>query len=78
MPATRKTATEEDRGENNKDPGDWLIEQSIARQVARGREGAGGVRNAEKDDNIVEKDAMVSQLKTRSLKSSVVLPHKAF
>ena len=27
-PATRKTATEEDRGEDNKDP-DWLIEQSI-------------------------------------------------
>ena len=29
LPATRKTATEEDRGEDNKDP-DWLIEQSIA------------------------------------------------
>ena len=35
LPATRKTATEEDRGEDNKDP-DWLIEQSIARQVAGG------------------------------------------
>ena len=35
LPATRKTATEEDRGEGNKDP-DWLIEQSIARQVAGG------------------------------------------
>ena len=34
-PATRKTATEEDRGEDNKDP-DWLIEQSIVRQVAGG------------------------------------------
>ena len=33
--ATRKTVTEEDRGENNKDP-DWLIEQSIVRQVAGG------------------------------------------
>ena len=33
LPATRKT--EEDRGEYNKDP-DWLIEQSIARQVAGG------------------------------------------
>ena len=32
---TRKTATEEDRGEDNKDS-DWLIEQSIARQVVRG------------------------------------------
>ena len=31
---THKTATEEDRGEVNKDP-DWLIEQSIARQVAQ-------------------------------------------
>ena len=35
LPATRKTAAEEDRGEDNKDP-DWLIEQSIARQVAGG------------------------------------------
>ena len=35
LTATRKTATEEDRGEDNKDP-DWLIEQSIARQVAGG------------------------------------------
>ena len=35
LPATRKTATEEDRGEDNKDS-DWLIEQSIARQVAGG------------------------------------------
>ena len=26
LPATRKTSTEEDRGENNKDP-DWLMEQ---------------------------------------------------
>ena len=34
-PATHQTATEEDRGEDNKDP-DWLIEQSIARQVAGG------------------------------------------
>ena len=33
-PRTRKTATEEDRGEDNKGP-DWLIKQSIARQVAR-------------------------------------------
>ena len=33
LPVTRKTATEEDQGEDNKDP-DWLIEQSIARQVA--------------------------------------------
>ena len=32
---TQETATEEDRGEDNKDP-DWLIEQSIARQVAGG------------------------------------------
>ena len=31
----RKTATEEDRGEDNKDS-DWLIEQSIARQVDGG------------------------------------------
>ena len=35
LPTTRKNATEEDRGEDNKDP-DWLIEQSIARQVAGG------------------------------------------
>ena len=35
LPATHKTATKEDRGEDNKDP-DWLIEQSIARQVAQG------------------------------------------
>ena len=35
LSATRKTATEEDRGEYNKDS-DSLIEQSIARQVARG------------------------------------------
>ena len=35
LPATRKTAAEEDRGEDNKDP-DWLIEQSIVRQVAGG------------------------------------------
>ena len=35
LEATRKTATEEDQGEDNKDP-DWLIEQSIARQVAGG------------------------------------------
>ena len=35
LPATRKPATEEDRGEDNKDP-DWLIEQSIVRQVGRG------------------------------------------
>ena len=35
LSATRKTATEEDRGEYNKDP-DSLIKQSIARQVARG------------------------------------------
>ena len=35
MPATRKTVTKEDRGEDNKDP-DWLIEQSIVRQVAGG------------------------------------------
>ena len=32
---THKTATEEDRGEDNKDP-DWLIEQSTVRQVAGG------------------------------------------
>ena len=38
LPATCKTATEEDRGEDNKDP-DWLIEQSIARQVSRGEGG---------------------------------------
>ena len=30
-----QTATEEDRGEYNKDP-DWLIKQSVVRQVARG------------------------------------------
>ena len=49
LSATRKTATEEDRGEDNKDP-DWFIEQSIARQIARR-----GVtlRNAEKVDKIV-------------------------
>ena len=41
LPATRKTAIEEDRGEDNKDP-DWLSEQSIARQVAREGEGGGG------------------------------------
>ena len=35
LPATRKTVTEEDRGEDNKDP-DWLVEQSIVRQVAGG------------------------------------------
>ena len=35
LQATHKTATEEDRGEDNKDP-DWLMEQSIARQVAGG------------------------------------------
>ena len=35
LPATRRPATEEDRGEDNKDP-DWLIEQSITRQVAGG------------------------------------------
>ena len=35
LPATRKTVTEEDRGEDNKDP-DWLFKQSIARQVAQG------------------------------------------
>ena len=40
LPATRKTATEEGRGEDNKDL-DWLIEQSIARQIAR--VGGGGV-----------------------------------
>ena len=34
LPATCKTTTDEDRGEDNMDP-DWLIEQSIARQVAR-------------------------------------------
>ena len=35
LPATRKTATVGDRGEDNKDP-DWLIGQSIVRQVAGG------------------------------------------
>ena len=35
LPATRKPATEEDQGEDDKDS-DWLIEQSIARQVAGG------------------------------------------
>ena len=35
LPATHKTVTEEEQGEDNKDP-DWLIEQSIARQVAGG------------------------------------------
>ena len=29
----QQPATDEDRGDNNKDP-DWLIEQSIERQVA--------------------------------------------
>ena len=35
LPATRKTATDEDRGDDNEDR-DWLLEQSIARQVAGG------------------------------------------
>ena len=35
LPATRKPATEEDRGEDNNDP-DWLIEQSIARRQVTG------------------------------------------
>ena len=39
LPATRKTATEEDRGEDNKDP-DWLIEQKVHGGVT--------LRNAEK------------------------------
>ena len=43
---TRKTATEEDRGEDNKDP-DWLIEQSTARQVDV------TLRNVEKVDKSV-------------------------
>ena len=47
-PATHKTATEEDRGEDNKNP-DWLIEESIERQVARGIK----LRNAVKVDKIV-------------------------
>ena len=42
LPATRKPVTEEDRGEDNKGP-DWLIEQGIVKQVARGGgPGAGG------------------------------------
>ena len=49
LPATHKTATEEDRGEDS----DWLIGQSIARQVARGEGGGVTVRNAEKVDKIV-------------------------
>ena len=58
LPVTRKTATEEDRGEDNKDP-DWLIKQSIARQVAV--VGWGGVRgatlrNAEKVDKSLRKE----------------------
>ena len=32
---THKTVNKEDQGEDNKDP-DWLIKQSIARQVAGG------------------------------------------
>ena len=35
LPATRKTATEEDRGEDNKDP-DWLIEQSVWDKLLEG------------------------------------------
>ena len=34
LPATHETATEEDWGEDNKDP-DWLIKQSIANLVPR-------------------------------------------
>ena len=44
-----QNATEEDRGEDNKDS-DWLIEQNIARQVARGDV---TLRNVEKVDKIV-------------------------
>ena len=40
LPATRRTAIEENRGEDNKDP-DWLIERSIA------------LRNVEKVDKSV-------------------------
>ena len=48
-----------DQGENIKDP-DWLIEQSIARQVARG-----GVtlRNDEKGDKIVSVIVAKSKIK---------------
>ena len=46
LPTTCNTATEEDRGEDNKGP-DWLIKQSIARQVARG-EGRGGCYTAQR------------------------------
>ena len=45
LPATHKTATEEDWGEDSKDP-DWLIEQSIARQVAWGGGRGGGLHCA--------------------------------
>ena len=55
LPATRKTATEEDRGEDNKDP-DRLIEQSVRDKLLEGG-GGGGVtlRNAKKKDKIVAK-----------------------
>ena len=48
-----------DRGEDNKGP-DWLIDQSIARQVARG---VLQVYNAEKVDGIVAAIVMKSRIK---------------
>ena len=66
LPATRKTATEEDRGGDNKDP-DWLIEQSIPRQVARGWVGGVGWRDilhyAEEVDKIVATIVAKSRIK---------------
>ena len=59
LAATRKTATEEDRGEYNKDP-DWLIEQALRDKLYGGRV---ALRYDEKVDKIVAAIVRNSRIK---------------